>query len=119
MNNFKSACLAAAQKAAPVVVMCASAFATNMAHAGWIADFLCWSDNSPALCRSHLPDILKLTKQPSSSGTTETVKIPVTEKTSQPRLAVIQPGCKGGLSVWAGPEGKGGCTPGLPDLHKK
>ena len=26
------------------------------AQAGWLADFLCWSDNQPALCRSHLPD---------------------------------------------------------------
>ncbi|MES2941912.1 MAG: hypothetical protein V4772_03470 [Pseudomonadota bacterium] len=117
MNNFKSACLAAAKKAAPVILVCAGAFTTNMAHAGWIAQFLCAGDNSPAQCRSHLPDILKLTKQPPSSSTTET-KTPVTEKTGQPRLAVIQPACKGGVNVWAGPEGKGGCTPGFPDLRK-
>lgn len=123
MNNFKSACLAAAKKAAPVILVCAGAFATNMAHAGWIARFLCAGDNDPRLCRSHLPDILKLTKQPASSDTTErrvteTAKIPAAEKTGQPRQAVAQASCKGALNVWAGPEGKGGCTPGLPDRHK-
>jgi len=41
--------------AALCAAMTASSAVISTAQAGWLADFLCWGDNSPAQCRSHLP----------------------------------------------------------------
>ena len=41
--------------AALAVAMTAASGVASTAQAGWLADFLCWGDNQPALCRSHLP----------------------------------------------------------------
>jgi hypothetical protein len=51
--NIKSISRAAAKKTIPAVLLCAGALATNMAHAGWLAQFLCSGDNDPKLCMSH------------------------------------------------------------------
>lgn len=51
--TIKSATFAAAKKTAPAILLCAGMFASNMAHAGWLAQFLCSGDNDPRLCMSH------------------------------------------------------------------
>ena len=147
--NFASSSLAAAKKVAPFVLVCAGAFATNMAHAGWLAQFLCSGDNDPKLCMSHFSLNIQSAPQPVLSDRVVArlneaarlkgaEKIAFVEKNSavflvapsatavsflpqnggqKTVLAGPRPTCSAG--VWAGPEGKGGCTPGLPDVLRK
>jgi hypothetical protein len=53
--NIRLTSTVVVKKAIPAMLLCTGMLVTNIAHAGWLADFLCWGDNDPAVCRSHLP----------------------------------------------------------------
>lgn len=121
--DIKFISTAVVKRAIPVIFLCGGMLVANMAHAGWLARFLCSGDNDPKVCMSHLPDSFKTAQLPTESDAVASVlnqasklkgseKNAFLERNSQLLLGVspskpTKTTCEAGGGSWGD---KGGCT---------
>lgn len=81
----------------------------------------CCGDIPTCFCyKAENGDWLKggLVKLPASTQTVGLQFKPASVLQNHQKVVITKTDCNTGTAVWAGPDGKGGCTPGFPGLRK-